>query len=79
MSQTADRLQITRHEVMGLINIEPILKRLNLSLYCMKCHAQGRPDGVRANNSESDAELIVECGCTTRVYSRGYGRGPVNG
>jgi hypothetical protein len=63
-----DRMDISRHEVHLLIAIEPVLRRLGLSLYCVRCHAKGIPDGVRADNSETDKELVVECGCMTRRY-----------
>jgi len=70
MSRVPDRIAMTRHEVMGLIAIEPILKRLGLSLYCLRCHARGEKDGVRADNDITASELVVQCGCATRVYRR---------
>lgn len=68
MSKTLDRLDMTKREVLLLIAIEPVLKRLGLSLYCLRCYANGDPDGVRADNHETDRELVVECGCMTRRY-----------
>jgi hypothetical protein len=63
-----ERMDLSRREVELLIAIEPVLRRLGLSLYCLRCHATGQPDGVRANNAEDDKELVVECGCMTRRY-----------
>jgi hypothetical protein len=61
-------MDLSRREVELLIAIEPVLRRLGLSLYCLRCHATGQPDGVRANNAPDDKELVVECGCMTRRY-----------
>jgi hypothetical protein len=63
-----DRMEMTRKEVTLLIAIEPVLRRLGLSLYCLRCHANGNPDGVRAGNHMTDPELVIECGCMTRRY-----------
>jgi hypothetical protein len=68
MSATLERLEMMQREVNLLIAIEPVLKRLGLSLYCVRCHAKGIPDGVRALNAPGDTELVVECGCMTRRY-----------
>ena len=64
-----ERMEMSRKEVDLLIAIEPVLRRLGLSLYCLRCHATGQPDGVRANNAKDDTELVVECGCMTRRYT----------
>lgn len=63
-----ERMEMSRKEVEQLMAIEPVLRRLGLSLYCLRCHATGQPDGVRANNSPDAKELVVECGCMTRRY-----------
>jgi hypothetical protein len=63
-----ESVEMMKREVDLLIAIEPVLKRLGMSLYCVRCHAKGIPDGVRALNHPADKELIVECGCTTRRY-----------
>jgi hypothetical protein len=68
-----DKIHMTRHEVTALIDIEPVLKRLGLSLYCLRCHARGEKDGVRAMNHPDDPELVVECGCTVRAYEQRAG------
>ena len=65
-----DRVPMTRAEVTAIIHIEPVLRRLGLSLYCLRCHGRGQKDGVRANNDPSDKEYVLECGCCTRVYHR---------
>jgi hypothetical protein len=67
-TEDLDRMEMTRKEIQQLIAIEPVLRRLGLSLYCLRCHARGIPDGVRAANNETDPELVVECGCMTRRY-----------
>jgi hypothetical protein len=71
MSETSEleRVQMTRHEVQLLIAIEPVLRRLGMSLYCLRCHAKGIPDGVRAMNAPEAREVVVECGCMTRRYT----------
>jgi hypothetical protein len=71
-SSTPDKLAMTRREVQLMIAIEPVLKRLGLSLFCVKCQALGLPDGIRAGNDLHATELVIECGCTTRVYNRGW-------
>jgi hypothetical protein len=63
-----ERMEMSRREVEQLMAIEPVLRRLGLSLYCIRCHATGQPDGVRANNAPDASELVVECGCMTRRY-----------
>jgi hypothetical protein len=63
-----DRIEMTRQEVQLFVAIEPVLRRLGLSLFCLRCHARGIPDGVRAANSPDANELVVECGCMTRRY-----------
>jgi hypothetical protein len=66
-----DKVHMTRDEVRLLIQIEPVLQRLHLSLYCLRCHARGEKDGVRAMNHPDDQELKLECGCTVRAYPQG--------
>jgi hypothetical protein len=61
---------MTRAEVSALISIEPVLRRLGLSLYCVRCHGRGQKDGIRAANDPSDKEWVVECGCCERIYHR---------
>jgi hypothetical protein len=63
-----DRIAMTRDEVLALVRVEPVLQRLGLSLYCLRCHARGEKDGVRALNGPDDPELVVECGCMIRAY-----------
>ena len=41
-----DRVPMTRAEITALIHIEPVLRRLGLSLYCLRCHGRGQKDGV---------------------------------
>lgn len=67
-----DKVHMTREEVVAMIKIEPILRRLGLSLYCLRCHAMGQKDGVRALNHPDDPELKLECGCTVRAYPQGH-------
>jgi hypothetical protein len=68
ITEKLERMEMSRKEVELLMAIEPVLKRLGMSLYCVRCHAKGIPDGVRANNAPTDHELVVECGCMTRRY-----------
>jgi hypothetical protein len=63
-----ERMEMSRKEVELLMAIEPVLRRLGMSLYCVRCHAKGIPDGVRADNTPGAKELVVECGCMTRRY-----------
>ena len=72
MSTELDTIAMTKPEVQALIAIEPILRRLGLSLYCLRCHANGDPDGVRANNATDAPELVVTCGCAVRRYIRNH-------
>jgi hypothetical protein len=65
-----DVLAMTRDEVQQLIAIEAVMKRLGLSFYCLRCHARGIPDGVRASNDPQAKELVVACGCMVRKYHR---------
>jgi hypothetical protein len=44
-SDTLERLEMSRREVDLLIAIEPVLRRLGLSLYCVRCHAKGIQTG----------------------------------
>ena len=71
MTAKPDQIPMNRSEVMALIAIEPILKRLGLSLFCLRCHGRGQRDGVRCDNDPTDKVLRVECGCCVRVYHRG--------
>jgi hypothetical protein len=66
------RLQqsMTREEIQMMIDIEPVLKKLHLSLYCRRCHAMGEKDGVQAKNHMGDADWRIECGCTVRTFQR---------
>ena len=72
-SRGRSELDMTRDEAEMLIRIEPVLKKLHLSLFCTRCHAAGEPDGVRAANSASDAKWLVECGCSVRMHQRHAG------
>ena len=65
-----DKIQMRRDEVAALIRVEPVLQRLGLSLYCIRCHGRGDPDGVRALNGPEDPVWTVECGCMIRAYQR---------
>lgn len=69
-ADTLRDLLMSREEVGAMIEIEPILAKLGLSLFCLRCHAAGRADGVKAANAPSDQEWIIECGCTLRRYRR---------
>ncbi len=53
--------------IMALKILEPLLQQQGLSLYCMKCHALGLPDGVRGF-SEID-NYVLDCGCTHRTFT----------
>jgi hypothetical protein len=63
-------VSMTREEVQTLIDIEPVLKKLHLSLYCKRCHARGMKDGVSAKNHDSDSAWSLECGCSVRTFRR---------
>ena len=65
-----DRVPMTRAEITALIHIEPVLRRLGLSLYCLRCHGRGQKDGCRADNSPTDTEYMLECGALRRIYHR---------
>ena len=65
-----DVMAMTREEVQQLIAIEPVMKRLGLSFYCVRCHRLGIPDGVRASNDPQARDLVVECGCMVRKFIR---------
>lgn len=53
--------------VAALAILDPLLREQGLSLYCMKCHALGQPDGVRGLSAAG--EYILECGCSRRTLT----------
>jgi hypothetical protein len=63
-------LEMTQADSEALIRVEQTLKKLNLSLFCTRCHALGNPDGVKAANHPSDHTWLVECGCSLRIQRR---------
>lgn len=63
-------VEMTREDVEALIRIDPVLKKLNLSLFCLRCNGLGNPDGVRSVNGLGDSKWLVECGCSIRMHRR---------
>lgn len=53
--------------VAALAILEPLLKEQGLSLYCVRCHAIGQPDGLRGLSAPG--AYILECGCSRRTLT----------
>lgn len=53
--------------VAALAILEPLLNESGLSLFCLKCHALGLPDGVRGRSGVG--EYVLDCGCSHRVLT----------
>lgn len=63
-----ERIEVAKREMLIIATIEPLLKKLRLSLYCPKCYQQGLSDGgLRGNNSLDDARWTLECNCSVRM------------
>jgi hypothetical protein len=60
---------LTRAQVKALIDLDPLLRSLGLSLYCVNCQRLGLPDGVQGDNDPNALTLKVTCSCTDRVFS----------
>jgi hypothetical protein len=65
-----DIVPMRAEEVRVLMAAEPIMKRLGLSLFCLRCHAKGEKDGVEARSNDSVSEVTIRCGCAVRRYVR---------
>lgn len=50
-----------------LAMLAPVLSEHGLSLYCMKCHALGMPDGVEGLSTPG--AYILQCGCSRRTLT----------
>jgi len=58
--------------VAALAILQPLLDEQGLSLFCVKCHSLGIPDGVRGMSAPG--HYILDCGCSHRVLTdRGKG------
>jgi hypothetical protein len=67
---TINDVTMSRQDVRAMIEIEPVLQRLGLSLFCLRCFNAGRPDGVRCANGDEDTVWTIDCGCCSRRYVR---------
>ena len=54
-------------QAQSLATLEPLLRELGLSLYCMRCHGLGMPDGVQGNNDPKGDKVEINCGCSHRI------------
>lgn len=63
-------VEMDGREIATLIEIEDVLRKLDLSLFCLRCHSAGLNDGVRCQNHPTDHTWTVECGCSVRTYRR---------
>jgi hypothetical protein len=62
---------MTLGDVQAFSRIEPILKRLGLSVYCVRCWGTDTSEGgVVASNDPTDATVRISCDCSDRVYRR---------
>jgi len=59
--------------VQRLIELNDLLKQNGLSLFCLKCHRLGQPDGVTADNRPDSDTYRLSCGCATRVFHKRTG------
>ena len=57
-----------------LIALDGLLRQNGLSLFCMKCHRLGLPDGVQADNRPESDTYRLSCGCATRVFHKRTGK-----
>lgn len=64
-SATQTEKQYDPRLVAMLAMLASLLKEQGLSLYCMKCHALGLPDGVEGLSAPG--QYILQCGCTRRT------------
>lgn len=66
-------IEVGEKAVQVLINLEPVLAKMQLHLVCPRCLANGL--GVEAlvggDNTLGDAAWKVSCACTDRTYHRG--------
>lgn len=70
---TYQRLDMTAAQTQALIEIEPVLRDLQLHIVCPRCLAAGRTRDalVGGTNSPGDATWTLACACTTRTHQRG--------
>ncbi|HYE86865.1 MAG TPA: hypothetical protein VEA16_10955 [Vicinamibacterales bacterium] len=62
-----ESIEVSEREMLMLATIDPLLKKLRLSLYCPKCWALGTSDGaIRGNNHLNDKSWTIECACSVR-------------
>lgn len=68
-------LDVSERAVQVLIDLEPVLRAMQLHLVCPRCLAAGRGQDalVGGNNGMSDSVWKVSCACTDRTYRRGPG------
>lgn len=59
---------MTRVQVALLMQLPDLLNSLGLSLYCPNCQRLGLKDGVRGDNPRADGSIVLDCGCTDRIY-----------
>lgn len=66
-------IDVNEKAVQVLINLEPVLRSMQLHLVCPRCLANGL--GAQAlvggDNTMEDAAWKVSCACTDRTYRRG--------
>lgn len=68
-------LEVDERAVQVLINLEPVLRAMQLHLACPRCLAAGMGSQalVGGDNTMSDSVWKVSCACTDRTYRRGAG------
>jgi hypothetical protein len=65
------QVEMTDAEVHVMIEIEPVLKKLGLSLYCERCYESGvGAGGITCKNHPTDHTWTIECLCSVRTYRR---------
>lgn len=68
-------LEVNERAVQVLIDLEPVLRAMQLHLVCPRCLAAGMGQEalVGGDNGMSDSVWKVSCACTDRTYHRGAG------
>lgn len=68
-------IAVNERAVQVLIDLEPVLRSMQLHLACPRCLAAGRGQEalVGGDNTPSDSVWKVSCACTDRTYRRGAG------
>lgn len=66
-------IDVSEKAVQVLMNLEPVLAKMQLHLVCPRCLAAGLGQQalVGGDNTMGDSQWTVSCQCTDRTYHRG--------